>query len=162
MSGQKSQIDRYYIEMEGDICGPVLMERVDSNGEWVRYEDHKAEIETLTRKLDTCGLECSEGLRRLAAENERLKREAAEARDLLNSEWFQRVTYKQQVRELQRQLDEANDTIIRKLLPPLATTQVCPACGHKSQAEIAYCCDINASHPGKHRGGCPAQPPGDG
>jgi hypothetical protein len=25
-----------------------------------------------------------------------------------------------------------------------------------------FCCDINASHPGKHRDGCPAQPPGDG
>jgi hypothetical protein len=24
-----------------------------------------------------------------------------------------------------------------------------------------FCCDINASHPGKHRDGCPAQPPGD-
>jgi hypothetical protein len=31
------------------------------------------EIETLRRKLDTCGLECSEGLNRLAAENERLR-----------------------------------------------------------------------------------------
>jgi hypothetical protein len=25
-----------------------------------------------------------------------------------------------------------------------------------------FCCDINASHPGKHRDGCPAQPPGAG
>jgi ATP/maltotriose-dependent transcriptional regulator MalT len=31
------------------------------------------EIDRLTRKLETCGLECSEGLKRLAAENERLR-----------------------------------------------------------------------------------------
>lgn len=47
----------------------------------------------------------------LLAENEHYKREAAEANQLLNSEWFQRVTYKQQLRE-------ARERLLRAAQPP--------------------------------------------
>lgn len=32
-------LDRYSIEMEGDICGAVKVEKLDPNGEWVLFED---------------------------------------------------------------------------------------------------------------------------
>jgi hypothetical protein len=95
-NGPPFTVDRY-----GTLAAAVTAER-----DWLR-----GEVERVTRKLDTCGLECSEGLNRLAAENERLKREAAEARDLLNSEWFQRVTYKQQARKAQEENERLRTTL---------------------------------------------------
>jgi len=47
------------------------------------------------------GADC---FRQAADEIERLREELADANQLLNSEWFQRVTYKQQLRKAQEEL----------------------------------------------------------
>lgn len=73
-------------EINGD-CGSI---RVAG-----RYVDLQDEIQRLREDLQR-----SESARiAILAENEHYKREAAEANAMLNSEWFARVTYKQQLRE---------------------------------------------------------------
>lgn len=32
-------LDRYSIELHGEVCGPVIRKTLDPNGEWVLYED---------------------------------------------------------------------------------------------------------------------------
>lgn len=86
---------------------------------------------------------------------QQLERELAEAREDLNRTESARVAilaenehYKQRVAELERQLNKA-------------TIEHAWAIGKLREVGQMYCCDINNAHPGKHRGGCPAQPPGD-
>ncbi len=119
-----------------------------------RFREAADEIERLEQDLTR-----TESARvAILAENTHYKCELTRTQELLNSAWFQRVTYKQQVRELQQQLDEANDTIINRALPPLKVTVVCTACGHLNHAVPAADPDPG---PVPNFDG-PAQLPGDG
>jgi hypothetical protein len=158
-----AELRRYHAEIvacDGAECEAMRLTR------WAIEE-----IERLSRNLDTCGLECSSTLKSLVAENEELrqdaardagtrapilaenehyKREAAEANQLLNSEWFQRVTYKQQMRAAQE--------LLRRCVAPLKVAIVdaesydC-VLDHDVWARLL---DEIEAHIG------PAQPPGDG
>jgi hypothetical protein len=63
-----------------DLTLAEALELVRKHEQWFKERDVPSvsrtlvrEIERLQRENDTCGLECSEGLNRLAAENERLR-----------------------------------------------------------------------------------------
>jgi hypothetical protein len=71
-------IARYNADIEVDIHYPQVVMRRASDGEWVDYDDHQAEVERLTNKLNENNqnfqIECqSAEIEMLRAEVERLR-----------------------------------------------------------------------------------------
>jgi hypothetical protein len=98
----------------------------------------------------------------LLAENEHYKREAADANQMLESEWFQRVTYKQQLRAALDKLEKP----AHEREPPHCSTCSCPPCERRctcGEREIAPdTVEVRDSFGGLHYPDkqCIAQPPG--